>query len=239
MQSQLDDLLLSEYIDTFAGYGNWHGSIWFVGLEEGSLGTVDEVDARLRAWNVRGKQPLEDLVDFHHHFGEGRWFGSGAKLQPTWKKLIRFYLLVTGRPTDNDTIRRVQRTAFARKDGDTCLLELLPLPSKSTKHWIYGGASQLSALRSREHYASTVLPTRIEYLQSKISAHCPKQVVFYSSDAHTRVIWKRIAGTPFEEADGIWVARRGETSYVIASHPTSFAGVSNAYWDRVADLATR
>jgi hypothetical protein len=37
----LDDTLLARYAETFCGYGRYDAPYWFVGLEEGSDGTVE------------------------------------------------------------------------------------------------------------------------------------------------------------------------------------------------------
>ena len=42
----LNDRLLNDFISSFFGYGNYRGDCWFIGMEEGGGGTLDEVSRR-------------------------------------------------------------------------------------------------------------------------------------------------------------------------------------------------
>ena len=59
-----NDQLLSEYADTFLGYGNQNGKFCFIGLEEGIGGSFEdcfkEVNSKITSWEKRGKKQLED-----------------------------------------------------------------------------------------------------------------------------------------------------------------------------------
>ena len=55
-----NDQLLSEYADTFLGYGNQNGKFCFIGLEEGIGGSFEdcfkEVNSKITSWEKRGKK---------------------------------------------------------------------------------------------------------------------------------------------------------------------------------------
>jgi hypothetical protein len=70
---QLSEDLLSDYMDSFLGYGNIQGPYWFVGMEEGGGKTCAEIAQRITQWENRGKQPLEDLFEYHLGINEPRW----------------------------------------------------------------------------------------------------------------------------------------------------------------------
>ena len=127
-----DDQLLAEFADSFFGYGDYRGRVWFVGMEEGGGDSFEELNRRFDVWRERGKQELEDLPAYSRLVGVGRWFEDRPKLQSTWSKLIRLYLSAYETPSGTDAVREFQRARLGRQDGDIALLELLPLPSPST-----------------------------------------------------------------------------------------------------------
>jgi hypothetical protein len=141
MKDSLNGYPLSEFIENFYGYGNYDGDYWFIGKEEGGGNTLNEIQERLSLWERRGKRELEDIADYHIALGDKRYFTHPFAIQSTWNKLIRMVLAVQQEPQTTDMVRTYQREKLGRLDGDTCLLELLPLPSRSTGEWIYGNSS--------------------------------------------------------------------------------------------------
>ncbi len=54
------------------------------------------------------------------------------RIQPTWNKLIRIVLSAKEKENINlENVRKYQINELGRKDKETCLLELFPLPSQS------------------------------------------------------------------------------------------------------------
>src|ERR1700690_2680855 len=92
-----DDTTLTDYCETFAGYGHWHAPVWFVGIEEAGGQTESAVAKHLEAWAERGRKDLEDAPNFYPASGNNAWHGSAAKLQPTLAQLIRMLLLAQGK----------------------------------------------------------------------------------------------------------------------------------------------
>src|SRR4051794_23061661 len=122
----LDEQLLSNFIATFYGYGDYRAQYWFVGMEEGGGDTLEANAARLAAWDSRGRRELEDLVEYHSPLGVSRYTGERPKIQATWGKLIRILLSAEGATQVNpEQVRAYQREHLGREGGENCLLELL------------------------------------------------------------------------------------------------------------------
>lgn len=164
---QFDDTLLADFADKFYGYGTYNAPYWFIGMEEGG-GSFEEVKRRLDAWRLRGQHAVEDLRSFTEAFGKGfdvvKFFHDPAVLQPTWNKLIRVVLSATDPSTTIKSVRKYQQEQLGITGGETCLLELLPLPSPSTKVWFYAEHSRLKQLATREQYKQYYMPLRAAHI---------------------------------------------------------------------------
>jgi hypothetical protein len=229
----LDDPLLSDFIRRFYGYGDYEGRTWLVGMEEGGGGSCEEIGARLQAWDQRGRRELEDVAAYHTAFGAPQLFSEKPTYQRTWHKLIRILLATEGvAPVTKSDVYAYQRFRLGRPDSDHCLLELLPLPSPSTAHWLYRDCSALPYLSERERYRTTVAPFRISHLQHQIGSYRPAAVVFYSFGYRRE--WEKVAGVPLRDNTdlGCAVGRSDDTIYVITRHPAA-KGVTSAYFDNI------
>jgi hypothetical protein len=231
----LDNRTLADFIQRFYGYGNYRARYWFVGMEEGGGNTLEEISRRVEAWDERGRKELEDVADFHRAIGINHLFDNRPKLQPTWNKLIRIILSADGQPCNTDTIRTYQKNRLGTLDGDTCLLELLPLPSPNTSAWLYRENSTLPYLIDRAAYRAQVSDLRVAHLQDRLSHHHPEAVVFYG--LHYQAYWEQIAGvqTWARSPEGIWYGSRDQTLVIVAMHPAA-KGVSNEYFHEIGRL---
>ena len=236
----LDDSLLYEYMETFYGYGNLDGKYWFIGMEDGSNGTITEIIHRLNHWKVRGKVTIDDLIAHHQQFGFQDFIGPNARLQPTWNKLIRIALSAEGHDVHTEMVRAFQRTKLGTHNGNNCILELLPLPSRSTNTWIYHQYSRIPELQSRECYRDKWMPKRAQSLQENIARHKPPYVVFYSVDPMYQVWWKKIANTTTEWhwIDGAQFANNEHTIFAITKHPVA-KGVTSDYFHTIGKNLVR
>jgi hypothetical protein len=228
----LDDMLLARYAETFCGYGRYGAPYWFVGLEEGSDGTVEEIQRRLTVWNDRGCPELDDAYEYHEQLGVTKLFGEEAELQSTWRQLCRIVLAADGQPTDKESLRRYQGRRLGRRDGATCLLELSPLPSRNTELWLYAAASRLPQLANRKAAREYYAPRRVAHLRRRIAEFRPAAVVCYGATGRR---WLAdIAGTPLvkaDDADWFWAAA-AETLILLVKHPIAY-GATNAYFESV------
>jgi hypothetical protein len=111
-------------------------------------------------------------------------------------------------------------------------VELLPLPSPSTRLWLYGDYSQLPYLVDRPAYAQALRSRRIEHLQQRICQYHPKVVVFYGYVYQK--FWQEIAGVDFLPAaeKDFYIACSGSNVFVITKHPAT-TGLRNDYFHRV------
>jgi len=226
---KLDSAILDQYIYGFYGYGNYQANYWFMGMEHGGGRTYEEISLRISAWDERGQCELEDIKEYHEAINITWWFQGPMKVQRTWGQLIRFYLAAEGLEDDLNVIQAYQVNKLGRLDGDTCLLEILPLPSPNIGDWFYSNCSNLDYLTSREDYIKTCIPLRIEHLQKRIKQYKPHVVVFYGFGYFPH--WEKIAGSPFPQnhGDEFLYQKKGDTIFVVLKHPATW-GITKDYF---------
>lgn len=232
----LDNHVLAGFIKCFYGYGNYHGRFWFVGMEEGGGNSIADISRRLGAWNMRGRKELEDIAEYHRAIGVDNRFDDNPKLQPTWNKLIRIVLTANGQSCDTERICDYQKRTLGAIDGDTCLLELLPLPSPNTNAWLYRDNSSLPYLTDRDTYRSYTTCFRVAHLQERLSRFQPTAVVFYG--LRYQVYWERISGVQawLKSSEGIVHASKNQTLFIMAKHPV--ARINNEYFHQIGRLVS-
>lgn len=229
--NELDTALLRHYIHDFFGYGSLRAPYWFVGLEEG--GEAATIAARVEQWKQLGAGTLVDLYEMHKRLPGGlQWFSEHPRIQPTWSKLIRIVLLAENRDADTESLRTYQRDRLGRADGETALLELMPLPSRNLGEWQH--CDQLPELRTRKIYASTFREERATRLLELIDSHQPRNAIFYGMRRHWPEWLGGVTTTTHEHFD---VAHRGASQLIFMRHPTA-RGVTNAELGAIA-TATR
>lgn len=229
MTQAFDDQLLHTFMHHFYGYGNYQGDYWFIGMEERGGRTFEEVSKRLAVWDRRGRQELEDVAGYHSELGITWPFVPKPKLQRTWDKLIQVLLCIEGKTPTKEDVRRYQQLHWARRTSSVCLLELLPLPSLSTSHWLYAQHSQLPDLMTREHYRERWSALRIDHLRQRIVVHQPKVVIFYSV-SYLRY-WEAIVGAPLPPilAGTMYARYQDHCLYLVLKHPAA-TGVTSEYF---------
>ena len=87
--NMLDADLLYHYMHRFFGYGSLTAKYWFIGLEEGGVSDIAQLEARLNVWDAAGRPILADPREFHARLGGIDWFRPGPPLQATWRPLMR------------------------------------------------------------------------------------------------------------------------------------------------------
>ncbi|SFK79826.1 hypothetical protein [Shimia haliotis] len=126
----LNQELLSDFMNSFLGYGDLSADTWFIGMEEGGGNSLEDVQMRIGTWDKRGRRALEDCAEYHHAIGKGHLFTPPVRAaQKTWDWLIRAQLISEGKPFDISASKMMQCERWLRSDSKTCGLELLPLPS--------------------------------------------------------------------------------------------------------------
>lgn len=215
----IDSALVTNYVDSFYGFGNWGTKIWFIGIEEAGGWRQRDIHQRLQVWDRNGRAELEDAPTFYPESGNGRWHGPTAGLQPTWAQLIRMLFVARGAPTTNEAILDYQRQHLGSRNGEICLAELLPLPSPGVKEWHYSKWSKLRWLESRERYYAHLLVARAAGLARRIRERKPEVVIFYGTTFLKT--WSCISGANWAQA----IQRKllhytnGRTNFFVTKHP--------------------
>jgi hypothetical protein len=171
----LNDTILSDYINTFYGYGSWKSNIWFIGMEEGGDHSEEQIATLLNRWDQLNRYELGDFGEIARSGGDSKWISGRPPLQPTWRALIRMILAVNNLSITNEAIRKYQKNTLGRHIADSCLLELMPLPCKSfgNSPWHYGEWSNLPYLKSRDAYSNAIVPKRVEGFKFWIDKYRP------------------------------------------------------------------
>lgn len=228
----LDTDRLQSFMHTFYGYGTWKAPLWFVGMEEGGGAGLNEIASRLAAWD--GSE-LMDIRDFHRGLQGIDWFRERPPLQSTWSKLIRVALCAEAQECTTEAVRRYQRDELAGGNGRTAVIELLPLPSRSVRDWIYGDLD-VPELANRSDYSEQLKDERIETIRSRIDEHHPAAIVFYGLTCQPE--WQKIAESRFVFSDaGYGVAQRGPTRLFLARHPVAPGACNEEFCAIGRDLA--
>lgn len=124
-----------------------------------------------------------------------------------------------GEPDTRRAILDYQRHHLGVLDGQTCLLELLPLPSPTTRTWHYGEWSKLEWLATREKYHQHITTTRACFLACRIERHRPSTVIFYCSAWYC--VWPAIAGGSWHQAidPKLMGFHRDNVAFFATKHP--------------------
>ena len=170
----------------FKGYGNPAGPFWFIGMEEYSDQPLNELARRAGRWNE-----IEDLAEAPRPWAPE--FKSTLHQWKTWTWWIMCKVVgrLSGRPwRDTDFVRCYQSTRLGRKDDETFLTEMLPLPKKDMWDWPFG-----FLYPTRQDYEDAVRPDRIEALRELFTGHEPEYVFCYG-----KTNWKHYISV-FREAE--------------------------------------
>ncbi|WP_187971072.1 hypothetical protein [Aquibium microcysteis] len=200
----LDPRDLRDFMDGFYGYGNPQAALWFIGMEEGGGNSLDEVGERIAIWDGLGRPECADLAVYHDRLSAGfpaiaAFFApdGSARIQSTWRGLIRILLKAKGLTPTREKVRDYQVSKWGRSDGEARLLNLLPLPAPSTSHWPYSAIEALPELESRQKYLQAWAPRRLAVIRRTIAAFRPRDVVMYGATYND--LWEELAGGRMEQ----------------------------------------
>ncbi len=157
-----------ERLLAFKGYGNPKGKLWFLGMEEHGDGSLRELQIRADQFDE-----VEDLYAAHRKV----FPDSDMSLHvPVWATMSRIALRLSGSVSWNarEDATSYQMQRLGRREGETFLTELLPLPARDTASWPYD-----AIYPTRAAYRAAVLPQRVEILGNLIEAHTPETVFCY------------------------------------------------------------
>lgn len=222
--------LLAAFMSGHFGYGNLAAPVWFVGMEEHGGHSEEEIALRLAAWSNLGRRVVSDVRDYHRAIGVDRYWVERPPIQRTWGCLIRVLLASKGVAADTDAVRQYQRDRLGRAEGESCLLELMPLPAPSINQWPYAAFAVDPSLVSRETYLAEWRQKRVGAMRELVRQHRPQAVVFYGSGYSDQ--WTEVAGAEFGVSDGLRGCRVANTVFVVAKHPAAH-GTGSAYFARI------
>lgn len=230
---------LIEYSEQFKTQGNRDGKYWFLGIEEGGGSSVDEVDAMLAKWERNDKSDDTALRDTQKKSKPSKWFDAnrrgGAPIQKTWGAQIRVLLSMQGLPSSTEDVRQYQMDHFGLADGDTCLMELLPLPNPGLQDWIYNDLSDDPRFESRQALADLAMTDRLERLVKLVEMHRPTCIVgFCYSFRHKLEPYLDNVSTVKAQAGSrpgrAKIGNIGETVVAITYHPATPMTAPNAWY---------
>ena len=206
-------------LTSFIGYGRLDAPIWFLGMEEGTGGNETAIEGNLRV-RLRWTERVMDMADAHdQHNLNGPYFDPDRRLKvpAVWLFMARIArALGQGQATDwysdREAARTYVRERLGRRDGETLLAELLPLPRP---HAFWSEVYQDVFPTARE-YGQAVLPGRIDLLAGLVRTYAPRTLICYGKRnyGHYRHIagaadWTRLPGTRIE------VAQHGRTTIAL------------------------
>jgi len=169
LSTPLTDEELEHLLD-FVGYGNVNASVWFLGMEEAG-GGEENIRARLKFRQV------EDCADAHKILGITKHHSGKKIIQRTWRGMCYIMLRLEGKETDTESIRNHQAHHLGRLDGNSLLLELMPIPKPRIDSWGY--ENFIPQFGSSTEYYEVVKPCRIRYLRQLIGEWSPKVMICY------------------------------------------------------------
>lgn len=179
--------LTSTQIDrlrNFKGYGNPKGGFWFIGMEEGAGGSIDELEMRAREFQeIEDLDRAQKLINPHV---------DRRKLQTsTWTSMCRIVGHLAGDKQWHEVshVREYQALRLGRLDGETFLTEVLPLPKPGRSSWPFG-----ELWDTEDAYVEAVLGDRLEMLSQLHSESKPRYTFCYGKgfwDHHKAIFWDR------------------------------------------------
>jgi hypothetical protein len=89
-----------------------------------------------------------------------------------------------GLPNDKEGRRDYQSERLGRENGDTLLLELLPIPSDSIDTWNH--SELLPQFRDRRDYTEKVIPRRVGYIRELVREYRPQVVICHGKGKNGR-----------------------------------------------------
>jgi hypothetical protein len=211
-------------------------------MEEGGGLDLPAVNKRLTAWHAGGCKRTTGVADFHRALGEGSEYFETLRprVQATWNKLIAAILASDGCSDATPEMRReFQARQLGRPRGRHALLELMPLPSRSSGAWIFRNeAAAIPWMESRRTYRQRWQHERECMLMQLIVKYQPIAVVMYG--ATYQASWNRIARGCLRKAGrdspALHVGTYAGTSYFSLPHPRFTA---LAAWECVGERVRR
>ena len=168
--------MLTNYCNSFFGLVSQKRRFGSSVLKKPEVGVWRMSIIGYKLQDKHGQKSLEDASRFYPASGNKAWHGANAEIQPTWRH-DRMLLLAQGQADTQNMILDYQRSQLGCEDGETCLMELFPLPSPNIEVWNYNQWTTLTWLQSRNSYIREIRTRRENESRRLISEHRPKVVI--------------------------------------------------------------
>lgn len=214
-------------MEVFYGYGNLSSPHWFIGIEEGGSGTLEDLSKRINIWK-NSRETCLCVNDFHKKIDQEEYFEGKIKHQLVWSMIIKVLKAINDELISPETIKEFQKEHLGRKDSNHAMLELRPLSCKSMNKWEY---SKLDCpiLATKKNYLEYIGGKRVDGLRSLLMLHRPRNVFFYSRSIDNVVQWLEISKAEFQEREGFLFGQKDQTNFFIIDHPNK-RGVKTEYF---------
>lgn len=219
-----DDKIILSFIEGFFGYGNATSAKYvFIGMEEGGKNDFIFLNKKFNSWEEKHKDiPFIDLVQYCN---EMEILKFQKRIQPTWGPLIKLIMIAEDTAKYNvvkyQQIVDYQNTEWGTLKGNSCIMELMPLPSANSGNWIYGNYSTIESLKTRVNYMNTFCDKRIKRIKAFLKTiKNPKVVVLYGKGY--REHWEKIVEVDKLNTDNaeFQYEPKNNVLYLFVKHPT-------------------
>ena len=209
----------------FKGYGNPAGKYWFIGMEEGlERGGDLQRELEVRAtWNE-----VEDV-----HVTRSSLGLTMVGRHPTWYAMARMALKLDGNEewASPAFSKPYKEQRLGRLDGDTFLIEILPLPATRAHEWPYS-----VPFDTREEYELEIRPARLNMIRDLMS-QCSPRIVFCHGATNWESCRTMFPGQYVELLDGDIQAARVGSSLVVLTWNLSAWGMEIPKLGQIVDAA--
>lgn len=214
-----------ERVLEFEGYGRKNANYWFLGMEEGG-GSMEELRERARIF-----RSVEDL-----HSVARIGLKEAMLKSPTLRVMSKVTMAMQGTRgwQETSSAKEYHATELGRVDGDTFIVELMPLQCRFIRVWPYP-----LIYPTRAEYYAAVRPGRIKWLRSEIATFRPLFVICYGKGnwRHHQEIFNDIEFRP-ELNEKIRVGEHGSSTILLLPF-LSYDLVTTALISQIADLFGR
>lgn len=184
------------------GYGRLDAPLWFIKFEEAC---DDEDDAADRLSALASFDGAQDVFEAHEKMRHPNPVNTSV-----WREM-QVIVRTAG-------LRDVH---VGRRDSDTCLIELLPLPHANKRAW-YGKLYGALGYASREKYTDAVLMKRIERIRELVLKNRPKVVLIHHSFVDQSHVKALMGGDPTKKikigAKWLYIRCEGEIVWLACAN---------------------
>ena len=189
----------------FFGYGKWESEIYILGIEEAGCYSEELIQSKIDNYfhlefgddglfdNRRFQYNLVDLMDPNlKNYAD---FYDGNMCQGGYVQKVSTLLKVLEN-SEIETYNYVQNL-LGSVDSNHTLIEILPLPCPTVKHWFYPNwvdCQLIPFMRSKRLYKNEIIKIRSSFIKTKIETSEEKKLILFLADGRDKVnYWNQIS----------------------------------------------